>query len=169
MKDKTYTLKADDVMKIVTDEKKGPDDNPSVRDVLKRDLCPWMKGKGLNKGRLQDASSSPYIYADPYFHANGGFNLKVNADFSSTDCCVYKVVGDWKFSDRYDWHAGNKADVLDVDIADDWTLLVQKYRKELAVWLGDSKLDLAHPFDEEGTWNGEVTIDCCDNGKGGNK
>ena len=31
------------------------------------------------------------------------------------------------------------------------------------------KLDLAHSFKEEGTWNGEVSIDCCDNGKGGKK
>ncbi len=31
------------------------------------------------------------------------------------------------------------------------------------------KLDLAHSFEEEGTWNGEVSIDCCDNGKGGKK
>lgn len=41
--------------------------------------------------------------------------------------------------------------------------------KELAVWLRDPKLDLAHEFKEEGTWNGEVTIDCCDKGKGVNK
>ena len=47
--------------------------------------------------------------------------------------------------------------------------LVQKYRKELAVWLGDPKLDLAHEFKEVGTWNGEVTVDCCDKGKGGDK
>ena len=52
---------------------------------------------------------------------------------------------------------------------DDWAILVQKYRKELAVWLGDPKLDLAHPFEEKGTWNGEVTVDCCDKGKGGDK
>ena len=35
------------------------------------------------------------VYTDPYFHAIGGFNLKVDAEFSSTDCCVYKVVGGW--------------------------------------------------------------------------
>ena len=52
---------------------------------------------------------------------------------------------------------------------DDWAILVQKYRKELAVWLGDPKFDLAHPFEEKGTWNGEVTVDCCDKGKGGDK
>ena len=169
MKNKTYTMKADDVMKIVTDDKKGPNDEPSVRDALKRDLCPLMKGKGINKGRLEDASSSPYIYTDPYYHAIGGFNLKINAEFSSTDCCVYKIVGDWNFSDTYDWHAGKPADVMGVEILDDWAILVQKYRKELAVWLGDPKLDLAHPFEEKGTWNGEVTVDCCDKGKGGDK
>jgi RHS repeat-associated protein len=169
MKNKTYTMKADDVMKIVTDDKKGPNDEPSVRDALKRDLCPLMKGKGLKKGRLEEAPSSPYIYTDPYFHAIGGFELKVSADFSSTDCCVYKVVGDWKFKDEYNWHAGHTAEVMGVDIEDDWALLVEKYRKELAAWISDPKLDLAHSFVEEGTWNGEVTIDCCDNGKGGNK
>ena len=35
--------------------------------------------------------------------------------------------------------------------------------------VGDPKLDLAHSFVEEGTWNGEVIIDCCDKNKGGNK
>ena len=61
------------------------------------------------------------------------------------------------------------SNVMFTFLLDDWAILVQKYRKELAVWLGDPKLDLAHEFKEVGTWNGEVTVDCCDKDKGGDK
>lgn len=161
MKDKEYEIKKEDIKKILFDEHKGPNGEDSVYSQLLGSVCSVVKGSKNRSGNFDDWSTGVYIYTDPYFHAFGAVSLKVAAKYTTDDCCIYKVNGSWEMTDEYDWHHGATAEVLGLTIKDDWAILVQRYRKEIAAENGEPDKEYAQPFTEKGTWNGEMTFDCC--------
>ncbi|MCQ2394713.1 MAG: hypothetical protein MJ249_10535, partial [Kiritimatiellae bacterium] len=96
------------------------------------------------------------------------------ADTASEGFCNYLICNRFVGCDYLGWHSGETADVLGIQIKDDWACLIEQYREQIAKWLNVSSV--AHPFKITGTWDGEITLDCCPaktnsgaSGKGGSK
>lgn len=123
-------------------------DSPNVQ--LKKFLCSQIV-KPIGGGTLVGAKTVLEATKGVYYHAFGSFII----EFSGSYCCNQsrkcKFKGTWNFSDRYDWHQGARAVVLNTVIEGDWALLVEKYRG-------------AKPFMEEGKWEGAIRTVCpCNN------
>ncbi len=139
---KEYTISSSDVKKAMLYALPATN-SPCVQ--LKQKLRSWIPDPMLEKRvALSNKTVALEATEGPYMHAFGAFKITFTGDVICKKNS-YVFAGDWEFFDRYDWHAGLSASIAGTRIEDKWALLVEDYYD-------------AKPFDEKGTWKGNITL-----------
>jgi len=155
-----YVISAEDVKSAMLDDEAaggGRRGNGaaalSPREQLTNQICALVKDPCDSEGSINNKPFELTATTGVYYHAFGTFTITFNGTYECDrgDC---DFDGTWTFTDRYDWHKGLAANIGGTTIKDDWALLVEEYHG-------------AKPFNETGTYVGEITLECCDDCGGG--